>query len=102
MNPKNQTVHRKLEDTWTCLECSQKIIPFEKGANKDNAEALVFIIGLGISGLIQFYIGLFLVIFSVIMYVIRSFAITKKVCPACESERIIPSTSATAKRLARQ
>ena len=96
----NQKVKRDIKDTWLCLQCGERIIPFESGGNAGFVEGVLFLIGLGTVLLFNLFLGLVLIALSVIIGVIRSGG-KKKVCPSCESVNIVPATSPIAQKFAK-
>lgn len=96
----NQTKNHPIENTWLCLNCENRIIPFEKNATAGLIEGGLFLIGVGMSIFINLFFGLILIALSVIITVVRSSG-SKKLCPSCESVNIVPATSPAALKLAK-
>lgn len=95
----NRTIERNIKDTWLCLQCGERIIPFEKGSNAGAVEGILFLTGVAFVLLVNLFLGLVLLALSVIIAVLRTGG-KKKLCPSCESENIVPSTSPMAQKRA--
>lgn len=94
----NQKIKRDIKDTWLCLQCGEKIIPFQKGGQAGIIEGVIFLFGLAVVFLKDLLFGLILMAVSGIITVIR-LNDNKKCCPSCESVNIVPSTSPIAQEL---
>ncbi|HEV7645704.1 MAG TPA: hypothetical protein VGO50_17325 [Pyrinomonadaceae bacterium] len=98
MNPQLRTAKRNIEDTWLCRNCEERIIPFEKKPGGVIAEGIIFFIGLFMLLFISLILGGIVMMAALLIAAVRN-SKTVKVCPSCESQDIIPSTSKAAKKV---
>ena len=93
----NQKVKRDIKDIWLCLNCGERIIPFETGGTTGVIEIALFIAGLVSTYFINIFFGGLLMAVSVISILIFSNG-KKKSCPSCENVNIVPATSPAAQK----
>lgn len=99
MNSQNKKSKHDLKDTWLCLQCGNRIIPFEKNGTAGIVEGVLFLLGVVLL-CVNFIIGSVLILASIIVMVYRNSNKTK-ICPSCESTNIVPSDSPMASKLAK-